>query len=259
MPRRQRCAKRLLITSSALTMDDPGLQARPNWRSILLFYFLACAFAWPFFWWRDVHTQSWNASSIPPEIRDLTWGPAAAAFLVVYFYPESRSRTVSLFGTSVGRSISCFMMPILFAWLAVAVEQRHFANKIIYYLIVGGISIFGEEKGWRGFLQDQLLPSRPRARLSAALVNVGGVALHFSLQGNVARGCGPLIVARAACDRIDPSCWDSSRNGRAHCCLPLRSMEWVDIMVDSGDRGLFWSGIAWHTYLDLVSLDLAQA
>jgi len=93
-----------------------------------MFYFLACAFSWPFFWWRDVNAQSWNDSSIPPEIRDLTWGPAAAAFLVVYFYPLSRSRTVSLFGTSTIRSTFCFLTPILLSWLGVSMEQGHFGE-----------------------------------------------------------------------------------------------------------------------------------
>src|SRR5690242_17429573 len=72
-------------------------QSRPNWRAILTFYFLACAFQWPLFWWRDVNTASWNASRIPIEIRDLTWGPAAAAFLVLYLFPQARTRAISFF------------------------------------------------------------------------------------------------------------------------------------------------------------------
>jgi hypothetical protein len=55
-------------------MQDVRVQSRPHWRAILTFYLLAYAFSRPFFWWRDVNTKSWNASQIPPEIRDLTWG-----------------------------------------------------------------------------------------------------------------------------------------------------------------------------------------
>jgi hypothetical protein len=100
--------------------QDADVPSPPQWHAIVLFYFLARAFPWPFFWWRDVHTQSWNASPIPREILDLTWGPAVAAYLVAYIYPRSKSRTVSLFGTSAVRSLFCFVIPILLSswWLS---------------------------------------------------------------------------------------------------------------------------------------------
>ena len=57
-------------------MQNMGGQSKPNWRAIAVFYFLACLWLWPFFWWRDIHTTSWNAWHLPEEIKGLTqpWG-----------------------------------------------------------------------------------------------------------------------------------------------------------------------------------------
>ena len=223
--------------------QDADVQSRPHWRAILLFYFLACAFAWPFFWWRDVHTQSWNSSSIPPEIRDLTWGPAVAAYLVAYIYPRSRSRTISLLGTSAVRSISCFGIPILLSWIVVAIEHHHLENKLVYYLIIGGLSTFGEEKGWRGFLQDQLLPlgTMRGYLLLAAMWEAWHFTSHFkgSLHDIGVRLSWilPLIVILTFLLGFL-----TTRTGSL--LLAVTVHEWVDIVADSGDRGLFWSGLA---------------
>jgi hypothetical protein len=127
-------------------------QSKPNWRAIAVFYFLACLWSWPFFWWRDVNTASWNAWRLPEEIKGLTqqWGPALAAIAVFYLFPRVRSRFVSLLGSSWKRSALCFLTPIFFACIASAIQSRHFSYKLIYYLLVGGFSTLGEEVGWRG-------------------------------------------------------------------------------------------------------------
>ncbi len=87
-------------------MQDMEAQSKPNWRAIAVFYFLACLWSWPFFWWRDVNTASWNAWHLPEEIKGLTqpWGPALAAIAVFYLFPQVRSRSVSLLGSSWKRS-----------------------------------------------------------------------------------------------------------------------------------------------------------
>ena len=156
--------------------DEAPLQ--PHWRAILTFYFLACAFQWPFFWWRDVHTASWNASRIPVGIRDLTWGPAVAAFVVFYLFPRARTRTISFFGASRARSLCSFLIPILFSWIGVAIQSGRISYKLIYYLLIGGVSMFGEEMGWRGFLQCALRPlGRVRGYLLLAFM---WEAWHFT-------------------------------------------------------------------------------
>ena len=131
-----------------------------NWRAVTVFYFLACLWSWPFFWWRDVHTASWNAWHLPEEIKGLTqpWGPALAALAVFYLFPKVRTRSVSLLGGSWKRSAAAFLTPILFATVAASRQSGHLTWKLIYYLIMGGFSTLGEEIGWRGFLQPALRP-----------------------------------------------------------------------------------------------------
>ena len=124
-------------------------EAKPDWRAIAVFYLLACLWSWPFFWWRDVHTASWNAWRLPEEIKGLTqpWGPALAAIAVLHLFPETRSRSISLSGSSWKRSSVCFLTPIVLVCVATAISARHFPYKLVYYLVVGGFSTLGEEIG----------------------------------------------------------------------------------------------------------------
>src|SRR5580692_9218089 len=140
-------------------MQSAETQSKPNWSAIAVFYFLACLWSWPFFWWRDVHTASWNAWSLPEEIKGLTqpWGPGLAAIAVFYLFPQARSR-VSLLGASWWRSAVCFLTPLVIACIAFTMQSGHFPSQLPYYLLVGGFSTLGEETGWRGFLQGALRP-----------------------------------------------------------------------------------------------------
>lgn len=150
-------------------MHSGDTQARPNWRAIVTFYVLACALSWPFFWWRDVHTASWKAFPLPEEIKDLTWGPAVAALLVFWIAPATRRWAVSFFGPSWHRSAVFFAAPILFAFIGYRIHSGAFSYKLLYYLMIGGVSTLGEELGWRGFLQGSLRPlGRVRGYLSFA-------------------------------------------------------------------------------------------
>jgi uncharacterized protein len=219
-------------------------QSRPDWRAILTFYFLACAFSWPFFWWRDVNTASWNASRIPIEIRDLTWGPAVAAFLVLYLFPQARTRTISFFGGSRARSLYSFLIPILFSWIGVAIQSGRISYKLIYYLLVGGVSTFGEEMGWRGFLQGALRPlGRLRGYLLLAFM---WEAWHFTSH---TKGTLHQVIARLAV--YVPLvilitfflAFLTERTGSL--LLATTVHEWIDIFADpAGNGGFFWSGLA---------------
>jgi membrane protease YdiL (CAAX protease family) len=225
-------------------MQRSETRSRPDWPAILTFYFLACAFSWPFFWWRDVHAASWNASRIPVEIRDLTWGPAVAAFLVLYFFPQARTGTVSFFGTSLVRSACSFLIPILFSWIGVAIQSGRITYKLIYYLLVGAVSMFGEEMGWRGFLQGALRPlGRVRGYLLLAFM---WEAWHFTSH---TKGTLHEVVARLAV--YVPLvivitfflAFLTERTGSL--VLAVTVHEWIDIFADpAGNGGFFWSGIA---------------
>jgi hypothetical protein len=52
------------------------MQSRLNWHVIIAYYFIACLWSWPLFWWRDTHPASWKALPIPPEFQSplVMWG-----------------------------------------------------------------------------------------------------------------------------------------------------------------------------------------
>jgi membrane protease YdiL (CAAX protease family) len=225
-------------------MQSVEAESKPNWRAIIVFYVLACSIAWPFFWWRDVHTASWNAWRLPEEIKGLTqpWGPGLAAFAVLYLFPQMRSRSASLFGSSWRRSAICFLAPILFAWIAYAVQSKHFSYTLVYYLVVGGFSTLGEELGWRGFLQGALRPlGRVRGYLLLALM---WEIWHFTSH---LKGTRHDVISRL--EMIVPAVvvitfvlgFLTERTGSVLLATALH--EWIDLGVDSGGY-LLWAGLA---------------
>jgi uncharacterized protein len=216
---------------------------RPNWRAILIFYGLACAFSWPFFWWRDVNTASWKAFPLPEEIKDLTWGPAVAALIVFWLIPTTRQWAVSFFGGSWRRATLFFMAPILFAFVAVRFHSGAFSYKLIYYLSIGGVSIFGEELGWRGFLQGSLRPlGRVRGYLLVAFM---WEAWHFTshVKGTLPEVISrlsiyiPLVVAITFLLGLVVERTDS-------LLLAVTLHEWIDIAVDNRGTYLMWPTLA---------------
>jgi len=225
-------------------MQNLDTQSEPNWRAIAVFYLFACLWSWPFFWWRDVQTASWNAWPLPEEIKGLTqpWGPALAAMAVFYLFPKTRSRANSLAGTSWARSALCFFAPILFACIAAAFQSRHFSYKLVYYLVIGGFSTLGEELGWRGFLQGALLPlGRVRAYLLLALM---WEVWHFTSH---TKGTWHEVVSRLAI--IVPAVvvitfalgFLTERTGSV--ILATAVHEWIDLGADAGGYFL-WAALA---------------
>jgi uncharacterized protein len=214
--------------------------SKPNWHAIGVFYLLACVWSWPFFWWRDVHTASWNAWRLPEEIKGLTqpWGPALAALAVFYLFPQVRSRFNTLSGGSWKRSALCFLAPILFA----SFHSGHFSYKLVYYLLIGGFSTLGEEIGWRGFLQPAL---RPLGRLRGYLLVAFLWELwHFTSH---TKGTWPEVMARL--EIIVPAvivitfalAFLVERTGSI--ILATAVHEWIDLGVDPGGYFL-WAGLA---------------
>lgn len=156
-----------------------GVQSATEWRAVIVFYVLACAWSWPLFWWRDVHTASWNAWHIPANLKGavLQWGPGFGAIAVFCLFPRVRSRFLSLSGSSWKRSALCFLVPVFFACVASASQPGHVYRRV-YDLSVFAFSCLGEELGWRGFLQGAL-GSLGRVR-SCLLVALMWTAWHFN-------------------------------------------------------------------------------
>jgi uncharacterized protein len=220
------------------------VQSKPNWRAIAVFYVLACSWSWPFFWWRDVNTASWNAWHLPEEIKGLTqpWGPALAAIAVFYLFPQVRSRFASLMGSSWKRSVLCFLTPIVFASIAAASQSRHAPYTLVYYLVIGGFSTLGEEIGWRGFLQGAL---RPLGRVRGSLL----LALMWEVWHFTSHLKGPLYEVMSRLGVIVPAvvvitfvlAFLIDRTGSV--VLATAVHEWIDLGVDSGGYFL-WAGLA---------------
>jgi len=229
----------LVDSRGVLSQKD---RARPHWRSIVIFYVLACAISWPFFWWRDVHPASWDAWSLPPEIKGLTqpWGPGLAALAVAYLYP--RVRLVSLFGPSTARSAAFCLVPVVAAWVGSMIVAGRFSYSIVYYLLVGAFSTLGEEVGWRGFLQSAL---RPLGRIRGYLL----LALLWEVWHFTSHTKGPLpdVISRLAL--IVPIVVVTTfvlglvteRTGSLLIATTLH--EWIDIVFDGSVPYLTWAAL----------------
>jgi membrane protease YdiL (CAAX protease family) len=236
-------------------MPSTETQSRTNWPAIFTYYVLACAWSWPFFWWRDVNTASWNAWQIPDEIKGLTqvWGPGLAALVVFYFFPRTRIRNVSFFGGYWIRSACFCVSPILFAWIGLFIQSGKPSYSIVYYLLVGGFSTLGEELGWRGFLQGALKPlGRVRAYLLLAFM---WEAWHFTshTKGTLHEVISrlaiyiPLVIVITVIIGLV-----NERTGSLVLAFTLH--EWIDIVFDGGSGYLVraalislpvWAWLVW--------------
>ena len=161
-------------------MEASRMQKKLNWPVILAYYFIACLWSWPLFWWRDTHPASWKALPVPPVFQSplVSWGPGLAAIVVFLVFPRMRPGFLSLPGSSWKRSALCFLIPICFACIVYAIESEKSSWKLGFDLIVWGFGCLGEELGWRGFLQGAL---RPLGRIRAGLLlSLMWTAWHFT-------------------------------------------------------------------------------
>jgi hypothetical protein len=142
------------------------IQSKPtkiNWIEVVVFYIIACAFSWPFFYWRDVFSESWANSTIPKPILNLCvmWGPGVAAIICFLIFRKTHIRSISIVGSSILKSLLFFLLPYL-VWLIVLFfnpdESTLKPLDLMMVIPFGFIMILGEELGWRGFLQDTLAP-----------------------------------------------------------------------------------------------------
>jgi hypothetical protein len=152
-------------------VEEAGSRAKPNWKSVAVFYVLACAFSWPFYWWRDVHGDSWQAWSIlslPPShplvfiVKNavVMWGPGIAAIVALVLFCRTHRRTITFSGTSWTRSLLFYWVPIgIAAAVGLPLPDGSVNRLAIFGLgLATMLTVMGEELGWRGFLQDSLRP-----------------------------------------------------------------------------------------------------
>ena len=157
---------------------------RVDWRSVAVFFVLACAWSWPFFWWRDMQPESWMAWRFPMPLKNtlLMWGPGIAALVCFRLFARTHRRTATFAGGQRLRALAFYFVPML-ALAAAGLQMPEAGGARVHALVlliavVGLVNILGEELGWRGFLQDALRPL-PRAS-RYALIGLMWVAWHFT-------------------------------------------------------------------------------
>ncbi|MDT4898108.1 MAG: protease family protein [Acidobacteriota bacterium] len=172
-------------------MKDLQPQKRVNWRAVGFYYGVACALSWPFFWWRDIHPESWWSWKFPLVLQNspltfilknaiVMWGPGIAAILSLIIFQKTHRRTITFWGSSAAKSLAFYWVPILFA-VIVGMPMPDGSVNRLGTLALGLVTLFtilGEELGWRGFLQDALRPLSPLRRY--VLIGVLWEFWHFT-------------------------------------------------------------------------------
>lgn len=167
-----------------------------DWKAVVLFYVLACALSWPFFWWRDMHRASWIAWSAPRYLKAsfYMWGPGLAALVALYVFRRRHVRTITFLGRWPAVSVAFYLVPLAALGLAYAPEL---GRRALLVPGIGALSLFnilGEELGWRGFLQDAL---RPLPRLQRYVL-LGAMWEFWHFTARTSSGSAPQIAMRLA-------------------------------------------------------------
>ena len=88
-------------------------------------------------------------------------GPFVGAIIALYLF--GRKKKYSNFGTSVLKSVSCFLYPIIgFFLFDLFYDLTFFSTKIVISCLVYA---YFEEYGWRGYLQSELINMRKIYRI----------------------------------------------------------------------------------------------
>lgn len=132
-----------------------------KYRPVIIFYFLACLFSWPFLFWRDVYSENWNSWPVHYVLKTslIMWGPGLSAIICSYLFRNEIKHTITLTGTSILKSLAFWGVPFALLIALGLKDGKALTNNHLFPLqiLIGSfIYTLGEEMGWRGFLQDQL-------------------------------------------------------------------------------------------------------
>ncbi len=233
-------------------------QRRVQWLHVVVFYALACAVSWLFFWWRDIHPESWAAWGAPGFLKNWSymWGPGIAAIVCLIGFRRPHRSTITFRGTSASRSVLFYTVPILLLCIP-GLNNKEGVNPHLFPLmagVFGFIAILGEELGWRGFLQDALRPLHPAWRY--VIIAVLWEAWHFT---NRMHDTPPLQaamrVAVFALVGIGLSAIIGQATDRSRSVVVAVTLHaWVDIAAEFGRPAvwvvagaslLFWAWMLW--------------
>lgn len=220
-----------------------------NWKSVFLFYFLACLFSWPFFWWRDIETESWIVWNVPGFIKTSSymWGPGFSALICFYIFRKSHLKTITFFGTSTIKSLLFWFIPII--PLSIFSLKGYEA---ILLPFTGFLMILGEELGWRGFLQDALRPISTFKRY--AIIGAMWELWHFTnrmssgFEVSTFIRVGTFIIVLSIISFIMGKLTDKTKS----LVIAVTIHAWINILVEYNNMAtfvIFGLSLPFWTYL----------
>jgi membrane protease YdiL (CAAX protease family) len=161
-------------------MENTDYKQTTNWLSVVTYYLIACLISWPFFWWRDIESESWALWNVPELVKTASymWGPGIAAIICFFLFRKTHVRNVTFFGTSITKSLLFWLVPEI----AFSISTLH-GSEAFTFLFTGFFITLGEELGWRGFLQDALRNITPVKR--AIIIGVMWEIWHFTTRMSV--------------------------------------------------------------------------
>jgi membrane protease YdiL (CAAX protease family) len=234
----------------------PLPQPRVHWRSVIVFYVLACAVSWPFFWWRDIHWESFQAWRLPTFLKTMTymWGPGCAAALCLFLFRDTHVRRITVWGTSFRRSLAFYVVPLLLLCIP-GVRQGESTSHVMPLLLmpIAFFTIFGEEFGWRGFLQDAVRPLRPLARYS--LIGVLWSFWHFTngMTHSTEQAVRRVLIFYPACVLFSWLIGEATERSRS-VIVAHTFHAWINLVVEFYSPGalivfgvsiLYWGWMLW--------------
>lgn len=174
--------------------------ARVRWQFILLYYGIALAISVPFnteiiYKWLilpGAALPAWHSWLFVPA----AFGPLAAA-IVCYRLDRTTSRRIEFFGNNRAASIWVALLPLIIFTVAGYVDGG--THGLLYTLTASCVALlyaFGEEAGWRGYLQDVLASLGARQRYF--LVGILWWAWHVRFANLFEWTVFPLIVIASA-------------------------------------------------------------
>jgi len=129
---------------------------------ILIYYFIAVGLS-AFFRVPSLNPD-WYQNLLHSEYGWMLWrilrasGPLAGGVLCIWVFRNKYRRTITVSGTSAGRSILYYLAPVIM--IAIVGVSGEPGQNMHYYGLLSGVTLMVyclfEETGWRGFMQDAM-------------------------------------------------------------------------------------------------------
>lgn len=224
---------------------------KTNWVSVIVYYLIACLISWPFFWWRDIETESWNSWNVPSIVKTASymWGPGISAIICLIIFRKIHVRKITFFGTSVLKSLAFYIVPIIpLAIFSIPGDEAYMIP------IFGFVMILGEELGWRGFLQDALNNLSPLKKYM--LIGAMWEMWHFTtrmsngLHISTFVKVGVFLIGCIVISYIAGALTDKTKS----IVVAVTLHSWTDILVEYSSTStyvifglslIFWSYLIW--------------